>query len=96
MIAPDAMTTCNTCEAEPMQPDSPAGQCAACEAEARAEAQPTSRPVAAISVFGTRAKADEVARLMYGWPGDSTTTTELAPGLWHVTLNRPIRAAADD
>ena len=33
--APDAMTTCNSCEIEPMQPDSPAGQCAACEADAR-------------------------------------------------------------
>ena len=96
MIAPDAMTTCNTCEAEPMQPDSPAGQCAACEADARAQTKPISRPIYAVSVFGTQADADRTADLMYGWPGDSMTTTELAPGLWHVTLHRPSGPVVDD
>ena len=43
MNAPDAMTTCNTCEVEPMQPDSPAGQCVACEADARASWRPMMR-----------------------------------------------------
>lgn len=32
----DAMLVCNTCDVEPMQPDSRAGQCVACERAARA------------------------------------------------------------
>ena len=36
----DALTLCNSCEAAPMDPDSPAGYCADCERDARANTEP--------------------------------------------------------
>lgn len=87
----DALTLCNACDVRAMEPDSPAGLCAECERDARAQTEPEPDPEPIAEPEPTAYTDPELVREVRRGPADVAVDMLAGPG-WVLARSEAIAA----